>query len=56
MPINRGYETVEGEQKGFFRYGDSGKKYYYEPGNDLSRERAYDKALEQMKAIKANNN
>lgn len=54
MPINSGYEIIDGDQKGFYRYGKKGKKYYYTPGDDEGREKAYNKALKQMKAIKAN--
>ena len=54
MPIMREETTKDGERVGYFQYGSSGKKYYYEPGNKQSREKAYQKALKQMKAIKAN--
>ena len=35
----------------YFRYGDTGKKYYYKPGFKKSRDEAYNKALKQMKAV-----
>ena len=37
-----------------YKYGDSGKCYTYEPGNDASRKRARKQAREQGRAIRAN--
>jgi hypothetical protein len=49
MPIKRGTDS-----KGpFFRYGLSGKKYYYTPGDKESRDKARNKAGKQAQAIKA---
>jgi len=35
-----------------FKYGDSGKCYTYEPGNEESKKAAMAKAQEQRKAVK----
>lgn len=52
MPIYR-----KTDQKGsFYRYGDTGKKYYYITGNSKSRQIAYNKALKQGQAIKISQN
>ena len=52
MPIRKGTDS-----KGpFFRYGSSGKKYYYTPGDKPSREKARNKAGKQAQAIKASQN
>ena len=49
MPAYRGRDS-----KGpFYRWGQSGKKYYYTAGNKQSRERARQKALRQGRAIHA---
>lgn len=49
MPARRGRD-----RKGsFYRWGNSGKKYYYSPGSKISRERAKEKAEKQGRAIKA---
>lgn len=53
MPIKQGYEYKDGEKKGWYRWGDSGKKYYYTPGNESSRKRAKNKAEEQQEAAYA---
>jgi len=47
MPVRRGKDS-----KGpFYRWGFSGKKYYYLSGNKRSREVAFRKAFIQGKAI-----
>jgi len=49
MPLSRGKDN-----KGcWIRWGRSGKKYHYQCGNAISRERARKKALAQARAIKA---
>ena len=40
--------------KSGYKWGDSGKCYTYESGNDASRKRARRQAREQGQAIKAN--
>ena len=47
MPTMRGKDT-----KGcYYKYGDTGKKYYYTCGNKISRETAKKKAAKQGRAI-----
>jgi len=59
MPIQQGYErrskeNAKGNNRwGWYRWGDSGKKYYYTPGNDQSRKRARSKAEDQQAAAYA---
>jgi hypothetical protein len=49
MPVKRGKDN-----KGpYYQWGDSGKKYHYESGNQKSRERAKDKAQKQGQAAHA---
>jgi len=49
MPIKRSVDS-----KGvYYRWGESGKKYYYKPGNKRSRNIAYNKARKQEIAIYA---
>lgn len=49
MPVNRGRDT-----KGtFYRWGKTGKKYYYKTGDKASRDGAKSKANRQAKAIYA---
>lgn len=49
MPVRRGKDS-----KGtYYKWGDSGKKYYYETGNKKSREKAKEKARTQARAIYA---
>ncbi len=38
----------------YYRYGTSGKKYYYNPQSSRSKKIAYTKALKQTQAINAN--
>ena len=40
----------DGERMGYYQWGDQ-KKYYYMPGDEESRERAYANAQEQASAI-----
>lgn len=49
MPVERGRD----KDGTFYRWGKSGKKYYYTPNNKQSREQAKTKALRQGRAIKA---
>lgn len=49
MPIKRGTDS----KGAFYRYGSSGKKYYFKIGDKTSRERAKKKAGKQAQAIKA---
>ena len=53
MPVERGYTTEDGKKVGYYRWGKSGKKYTYNPGNDKARERAKKKAARQGRAIKS---
>jgi hypothetical protein len=47
MPVKRSKDS-----KGpYYRYGNSGKKYYYIPGNKRSRAIALNKANRQARAI-----
>jgi len=48
MPIRRGQDS-----KGAFYQWGHAKKYYYTPGNVVSREKAYRKAVKQAQAIYA---
>lgn len=52
MPVRRGKDS----KGAFYRYGGSGKKYYFKPGDKTSRERAKKKAGKQAQAIKASQN
>jgi len=49
MPI----KSCNEDGKPGYKYGDEGKCYHYEPGNEESRKRAYDRAAEQGRAIEA---
>jgi hypothetical protein len=43
------------DSKGYYyRYGNSGKKYYYNPLSSRSKKIAYAKSLKQTQAIHAN--
>ena len=53
MPIQHGYTTRDGERRGFYRWGESGKMYTYPPGNESARKKAKEKARKQGQAIKA---
>lgn len=48
MPI---YHIKENDKK-FFRFGKTGKKYYYNNEKDMLK--AYNNAIKQMKAIQVN--
>lgn len=49
MPVRR---SKDGEGP-YYQWGDSGKKYHYEPGNARSRRLAKDKATKQGQAAHA---
>ncbi len=53
MPIHQGYTTKDGKRRGYFQWGSSGKKYYYTPGSEASREKARKKAEQQAQAAHA---
>jgi hypothetical protein len=53
MPITQGYEQHNGRRMGYYKWGDSGKKYYYTPGNETGRKRAKTKAEKQRQAAYA---
>lgn len=54
MPVQQGTTTRNGKRVGYYRWGDSGKMYTYEIGNERSRQLARKRARRQGKAIKAN--
>jgi len=56
VPLQQGYTTRDGERRGYYRWGESGTMYTYEPGDEASRERAREKALRQGRAIQARRN
>lgn len=49
MPVERGRDS----NGPYYRWGEHGKKYYYEPNNERSRKIAEEKAARQGRAIKA---
>jgi len=51
MPIIHGYDESIRPTQGFYKWGQSGKKYYYMTKNEDSRKKAYDKSIKQMHAI-----
>jgi hypothetical protein len=51
MPV----KSCQRDGKKGYKWGDEGKCYTYTPGDEESRERAKDKAIEQGRAIQANN-
>lgn len=53
MPVRQGYTTRDGVRVGYYQFGQSGRKYLYEPGNERSRKAAKAKAREQQKAAYA---
>lgn len=53
MPLQNGYTTKNGTRVGYYKWGDSGKKYKYTIGNRKSRENAKNKAKKQGRAIEA---
>lgn len=52
MPIHRCSITIRGKKYPCYQYGNQ-KKYPYEPGDEKSRKAAYEKAVAQMRAIRA---
>lgn len=53
MPLQQGTTTRDGEEVGYYRYGDSGRMYIYEIGNKRSRAAAKGLAKRQGRAIEA---
>ena len=49
MPVRRGKD----KDGAYYRWGESGKKYRYETGNERSRQAAKKKAEKQGQAVKA---
>jgi hypothetical protein len=49
MPVHRGIDS----KGSYYRWGKSGKKYYYKVGSSTSREKAKAKAHLQARAIYA---
>ena len=49
MPIYRRYDT----HGPYYQWGNHGKKYYYINGDRRSRERAYNRSLNQARAVYA---
>jgi hypothetical protein len=49
MPVRNGRDS----NGPFYRWGNSGKKYYYKPNNEKSRDMAKEKAKKQGIAIHA---
>ena len=49
MPIHEGYEN--GSM--YYQWGEHGKKYFYDRGNEEAKQTAYSLALRQQKAIYA---
>ena len=53
MPIHQGYGEHNGKRMGWYRWGESGAKYWYSIGNEMSRKRAKTKAEQQRQAAYA---
>lgn len=53
MPVKQGYERRNGKRWGWYQWGNSGKRYYYTPGNETARKRAKTKAEQQRTAAYA---
>lgn len=53
MPIHRECTTKDGERKCYYQWGNSGKKYWYTPGNKEERKEAKRKAEAQRNAAYA---
>lgn len=53
MPIHAGTETKGGKILHWYQWGSKGAKYFYNPESQRSRVIAWNKAVEQAKAIKA---
>lgn len=49
MPVRRGKDS----NGPYYQWGDSGRKYHYEPGNKSARDRAKAKAEKQGRAARA---
>jgi len=49
MPIHE----VKSGKKHYYQYGSSGKRYYFDPNCLKCKQEAYNKALQQTKAIHA---
>ncbi len=50
MPVQRGTTTRDGERICFYRWGQSGKRYFYECGNERARKQAKARAEKQQSA------
>lgn len=53
MPCRRGTTTRNGKRVGYYQWGESGKRYTYELGNEQARKRALRRCREQARAIRA---
>lgn len=53
MPVHRECTTKNNKRKCYYQWGQSGKKYWYTPGNETERRRAKKKAVEQGMAAHA---
>lgn len=47
MPVHNGKDS----KGSYYKYGDSGKKYYYTPNDKQSRDKSKEKARKQEQAI-----
>jgi hypothetical protein len=50
MPVNNGRDILGP----WYRWGMKNKKYYYTPGDPISRNEAHNAAIQQGRAIRAN--
>jgi hypothetical protein len=53
MPVKRVTRTRKGRTSPGYRWGSTGKIYFYKAGDKSSRAKAYKKAQAQGKAVKA---
>lgn len=53
MPIHRECTIKDGEDKCYYQWGNSGKRYWYTPGNKEERKAAKRRAEEQRNAAYA---
>jgi len=52
MPINLRQDT----NGTYYQWGDHGKKYYFKPHDDFTKQLAFNEALQQGRAMFANSN